>query len=94
MIIGGESGGKAKARPFDIAWARSLVQQAKDAGVATFVKQLGTNPIEQVRDYTYAAEEREDPRPITLKDGHGGEMHEWPADLQVRQFPEVLTVPA
>lgn len=39
MIVGGESG--PGARPFDIAWARSTVEQCKAAGVAPFVKQLG-----------------------------------------------------
>jgi protein gp37 len=41
VIIGGESGGKA--RPFDVQWARDLVKQCRAAGVAPFVKQLGTN---------------------------------------------------
>ena len=40
MIVGGESG--PGARPFDLAWARSIVQQCKAAGVACFVKQLGS----------------------------------------------------
>jgi len=39
VIIGGESG--PGARPMQIAWARSLVEQCKDAGVPVFVKQLG-----------------------------------------------------
>ncbi|MFI5296499.1 MAG: DUF5131 family protein [Polyangiales bacterium] len=40
VIIGGESGPGARA--FDIHWARSLVAQCRKAGVAPFVKQLGT----------------------------------------------------
>jgi protein gp37 len=39
VIVGGESG--PKHRPFDLAWARSIVAQCEDAGVACFVKQLG-----------------------------------------------------
>lgn len=43
IIVGGESSqGGAKARPFDIAWARSTVAQCKAAGVPVFVKQLGS----------------------------------------------------
>lgn len=43
VIVGGESRqGKYAPRPFDLAWARSAVQQCKDAGVACFVKQLGS----------------------------------------------------
>lgn len=38
LIIGGESG--AKARPCDIEWVRSLVEQGRAAGVPVFVKQL------------------------------------------------------
>ena len=44
VIVGGESGGGA--RPFDVAWARSIVAQCREAGVACFVKQLGAHPIE------------------------------------------------
>ena len=39
VIAGGESG--AKARPMDMDWARQLRDQALDAGVAFFLKQLG-----------------------------------------------------
>lgn len=43
LIIGGESRqGKYAARPFDLAWARSAVSQARAAGTAVFVKQLGS----------------------------------------------------
>lgn len=42
IIVGGESG--PGARPFDIAWARSTVQQCNASGVACFVKQLGLHP--------------------------------------------------
>jgi protein gp37 len=41
-IVGGESG--PKARPMDIEWARSIVQQCQAAGVPVFVKQLGGYP--------------------------------------------------
>lgn len=47
LIIGGESG--PKARPFDVAWARSLIAQCRDGGhceAAPFVKQLGRLPVE------------------------------------------------
>lgn len=42
VICGGESG--TNARPMHISWARSIVTQCKDAGVAVHVKQLGTQP--------------------------------------------------
>jgi protein gp37 len=40
ILIGGESG--PGARPLDLAWARDLIAQARAAGSAVFVKQLGT----------------------------------------------------
>lgn len=39
LIVGGESG--PQRRPFDVAWARALRDQAQDAGVALFYKQGG-----------------------------------------------------
>jgi protein gp37 len=40
VIVGGESG--AHARPMEVAWLRSVVQQCKKANVPCFVKQLGS----------------------------------------------------
>lgn len=41
VIVGGESG--PGARPFDVAWARAIVRQCREAGIACFVKQCGSN---------------------------------------------------
>lgn len=100
VIVGGESG--AKARPFHVDWARSLVGQCRDADVAPFVKQLGARPVfpsiddlqgDVVReldangyDAEQIAEAARDGR-VQLKDAHGGDWNEWPADLRVREFP-------
>ncbi len=46
VIAGGESG--PGARPCDVAWIRSIVQQCNAAGVGCFVKQLGAHPYERV----------------------------------------------
>jgi protein gp37 len=43
VVVGGESG--PRARPFGLDWARAIVEQCREAGVAPFVKQLGRNPI-------------------------------------------------
>lgn len=75
VIVGGESG--PGARPFNLAWARSVIAQCKAAGVACFVKQLGTAP----RTYNMA-------EPLALRDHKGGDWSEWPDDLQVREFPK------
>jgi len=44
IIVGGESG--RRARPFDVAWARSTIAQCRAAGVACFVKQVGARPYD------------------------------------------------
>lgn len=43
IIQGGESG--KSAEPFDPDWAREMIQHCKDAGVAYFLKQLGTTNV-------------------------------------------------
>ena len=75
VIVGGESGPKARA--FDLAWARSLVSQCRAAGVAVFVKQLGAKPYCIDGDLIGAKLGRK-----------GGIMDEWPADLRVREWPQ------
>lgn len=116
IIVGGESG--AKARPFDVAWARSLIQQCRDGGRSVeptpFVKQLGANIRTRNDDNLIGDYEGEEPGwflnadwqieenlhgfredhqgaevRIRLRDHHGGDPAEWPADLRVREFPEV-----
>lgn len=85
VIVGGESG--PRARSFDIAWARSIVSQCLEAGVAAFVKQLGARPVE-LRYATDFSRERS-LCPLRLRDSHGGDHAEWPADLRVREFPPI-----
>ena len=113
VIVGGESG--ASARPMDLAWARSIVAQCKDAGVPVFVKQLGADPRgwcswphhdeypPKMLD-AHGCDETVGEPPFTLchgvgdawwpcrlklKDRKGGDITEWPPDLQVREFPQV-----
>lgn len=45
LIVGGESG--PGARPCNVQWIRSLVNQCKRAEVPVFVKQLGSMPIDR-----------------------------------------------
>lgn len=96
VIIGGESG--PNARPCDIAWIRSLVDQCRAAGVAAFVKQLGSlveayeaiDPLDQFPAGTNFRQGRGDSARILLKDSKGGDPAEWPEDLRVREFPEAV----
>lgn len=87
IVVGGESG--PGARVFDIAWARSIVRQCRDAGTPVFVKQLGARarflPGDDVTGYEGIYQ------PLDLHDRKGGDPQEWPADLRVRQYPEVTS---
>lgn len=92
VIAGGESGGH-EARPCNIAWIRSIVEQCAAARVPCWVKQLGTHPFTDHRET--------DPAKVfpvkgnwtdgnfspILSDGKGADPKEWPADLRVQQFP-------
>lgn len=76
VISGGESKqGEEEPRPYHVEWARFLRDQCRDARKAFFLKQLGYNP--------YMNGHR-----LNLKDRHGGDTKEWPADLLVRECPE------
>ncbi len=88
VIVGGESG--PGARPFDVAWARSIVAQCQAAGVPVFVKQLGAKPIDSSRGILHCANEPHATKcnAVILHDRKGGDIDEWPADLRVREFPK------
>lgn len=92
MIVGGESG--PKARPCDLAWIRSIVAQCKAAGTACFVKQLGAKPYTSdlgalaaplaVRRSRLQADGSVH---YNLRDRKGGNPDEWAEDLRVREWP-------
>jgi len=98
VIVGGESSqGTHKARPFDIEWARKTVSQCRVAGVACFVKQLGSFVIGDANDFRNPGLKGDTP---LIGDGHGGVLAhwklqdragadpaEWPQDLLVQEFP-------
>lgn len=87
VIVGGESG--PGARPCDLAWIRSIVQQCREAGAACFVKQLGAKPYEVTSDKEYPGR---NVHRVTIRrnlkvTSNGGAPAEWPEDLRVREFP-------
>lgn len=88
VITGGESG--PGARPCDVAWIHSIVDQCKVAGVPCFVKQLGDvrilSPGTGLPYYRELPHYREWFHQIKAR--KGGDPSEWPEDLRVRQFPE------
>ena len=79
MIIGGESEQPGwKARRLEIQWVRDLIAQARKAGIAVFVKQLGT---------AWARENG-----VYGRDPKGDDWDLWPDDLRIREFPDGVTI--
>ena len=72
VIVGGQGGPGSK--PFDVAWIESIKAQCQQSGAALFVKQLGAKPVLAGT-------------PIHLKDEHGGDWNEWPAEFRIREMP-------
>lgn len=85
LIVGGESG--PNARPFDVAWARSTIEQCRAGGAACFVKQVGAHPWDGPGSL-WGAEPTMRRGVIRLADRAGADPSEWPADLRVQEFPE------
>lgn len=96
-IVGGESG--AKARPCEVQWIRSIVEQCNAAQVSVFVKQLGSVPVAHDTDdlgeeaaHDWDAHTGGHPFPLegwipSLRDKKGGSPEEWPEELRVREMP-------
>jgi protein gp37 len=78
IVVGGESG--AKGRPFAVSWAARTILDARDAGVAVFVKQFGKKPVLRGS-------------PMTLSASKGNDMDEWLAPCRVRQYPKTPEKP-
>ncbi|WP_193200512.1 DUF5131 family protein [Nostoc sp. MG11] len=72
VIIGGESG--PNSRPCHIEWLESIVQQCHAAKTSVFVKQLGANAIFGGQRFK-------------TRDKKGGDIEEFPQELQIREFP-------
>lgn len=88
LIVGGESGGRAKVTPCDLDWIRDAITQAREFEIPIFVKQLGRLPIDTRLDSSGAVGmPKRIIEPLKLNDSHGGDMAEWPESLRVREFP-------
>lgn len=79
VVVGGESG--PGARPMQLDWARSLVEQCRAAAVPVFVKQLGSRWADRTSSLL-PVEAKRDPK--------GGSPEYWPDDLQVREYPRLV----
>jgi len=88
VICGGESG--PGARPFNLAWAESLLAQCRAAGVPFFMKQLGSAPVRNNVDFQGDAgitSKKQSTSGFKCRDRKGGDPAEWPESLRVREFP-------
>jgi protein gp37 len=77
VICGGESGKGDAIRTFEMSDAYDLIQQCKRAGVACFVKQMGTKPVLHGDE-------------VNFKHWKGEAPEEWPAIFRVQEFPHAL----
>jgi protein gp37 len=94
VIAGGESG--PRARPCNVEWIRSVVDQCHVANVPVFVKQLGSHAVESPSEAGDGPEDvspdhdPNDPECFRMRlTGKGDVLSEWPEDLRVREYPEV-----
>lgn len=76
IITGGESG--PGARRFDVNWARQDRDQCRAAGVAFFMKQMGSYVVEKTPSSLHR---------WCFNHRAGGDEAEWPEDLRVQEFP-------
>jgi predicted FMN-binding regulatory protein PaiB len=83
VITGGESG--SNAREFDVEWSRNLLAAARKAGVAFFMKQVGSNPVENDSPF-YIQYSQEDGK----LDYSGHVIQNFPVDLQIRELPTLV----
>lgn len=84
VVQGGESG--SMARPFDLTWARNIRGECKRAGVAYFLKQMGSNPVDG-SIACHACRHRPGPHPLDFKHDHAADPTEWLPDYRVQEFP-------
>lgn len=73
IIFGGESG--AKSRTFDPDWMKKPIEQSKEAGVAVFVKQMGT---------VWAKEN-------DCSSKKAGDPEEWPEWARIWEWPDEVS---
>ena len=77
VILGGESGndfGYYKYRPSELSWYEKAITDLKEkTNCAVFVKQLGNYLKNKLK----------------LKHYHGGDVTEWPTNLQIREYPKI-----
>jgi protein gp37 len=84
VVIGGESGAPEKTGLMTLDDARYLIEESRAAGSLVFFKQLGTALAIQLG--VYSTQGKGEHR------SKGGHPDQWPADLNVQEYPDPLTV--
>lgn len=95
-VVGGESG--PGARNFNLEWAGSLIEQARNANVPIFVKQMGSRPRVSnanlfdwpLTTMLYGEGQEAAGARVAFANKKGGDMSEWPESLRVREFPKKI----
>lgn len=101
VVLGGESRegkDRDKARPCNLEWIRSGIEQCKAAAVKCFVKQVGSVPIgpwpqagndgaSGIVDLRKAGRLSAYGDLPPFKDAKGGKMKEWPEDIRLQEWP-------
>jgi protein gp37 len=82
VIFGFESGNGARLGRLE--WIRRALAQCRASGVPAFVKQLGAVWAKETGAFTTRNVAGETQH---VRDTKGGDMKNWPADLQVQMFP-------
>lgn len=83
VSVGGESSQPGHhARPFALEWARTLRDEAAEAGVPYYLKQLGDAPRFNEADIWSGVTD--------IRQGKAGEdWTRWPEDIRIRQVPRI-----
>lgn len=90
VICGGESG--VGARPCELGWLRDTVEACRFS-IPCFVKQLGSEPRHDCSRGDPDGSYEECLVRSRVQDRKGSDPDEWPEDLRVRQWPDVLRSP-
>ena len=77
ILLGSETGndfGNYKYRPSELAWFERAIDDLRSVpNMAVFVKQMGSH-LKKI---------------MNLKHYHGGDITEWPENLQIREYPDL-----
>lgn len=95
VVVGGESG--PRARPCHVSWITAIAAQCLNAGIPMHIKQLGSCPVDELeptgrfRTHEGRRQMEVTAKRYSISDSKGAVMDDWPPDLRVREWPEVIS---